>query len=308
MQNMKRPVSRAGFTLLELLVVIAIISLLAAILLPAFGNFRRRARMVQCTANLKGIGQAGTSFASANKDAITDIGKSAYNIPGWDQAFSPSTSVGAWPGDPKEYNWIGLDGEVKRPLPSGPKLAIGMGCLYVDNYLASAASYYCPMNEFGLTTKETFNEKLEDGTIVGGYNGFCRDHAQTEFTSAGYTYNPHNYLTKNGKRSYRNHNDDAKKVSTPGSQYSPSEAVWAMDILSSNFYSKYKIFNHSKPKEPDELEDDDVSFNLLHMDGGVSNNVISRTLQSDALSGSVRFDYPSWDNYIREMIHAAKSD
>lgn len=62
---------KAAFTLVELLVVIGVIVILIALLLPAVGMVRGRARSAQCQTNLAELGVARAQYNSRSPSALT---------------------------------------------------------------------------------------------------------------------------------------------------------------------------------------------------------------------------------------------
>jgi prepilin-type N-terminal cleavage/methylation domain-containing protein len=63
----------AGFTLVEVLVVIAVMALLAALLLPALGAARNKAKRTTCSNNLKQISVGIFLYADAHADTLPSI-------------------------------------------------------------------------------------------------------------------------------------------------------------------------------------------------------------------------------------------
>ena len=107
-----------GFTLIELLVVIVIIAILAAMLLPALGAAKARAKSTGCISNLRQLALGGRIYADDNNGTLV------VNLP------LPGTRP-AW-----------VFGELNPAAKTNDQAIIRQGLLFP--YILNPAVYRCP--------------------------------------------------------------------------------------------------------------------------------------------------------------------
>ncbi len=141
-----RRVTRSGYTLLDLVVAISVIAILLVLLIPAVQSVRETSRRTQCAANLKNIGSALESYASAHR---------AY----------PGGST--WREDLLPY----LD---ERPLAD----AIFQGNSSVSLTEHAIPMFICPSDPLADVgaTRANYFANFGTGLQKYGYNGFLAPH------------------------------------------------------------------------------------------------------------------------------------
>ena len=116
------PQREPGFTLIELLVVIAIISILAAILFPAFAQAREKARQTACASNEKQLSLGILMYAQDSDEVLPPT--QALDNTLWPALINPyvkNTQVRLCPSDAGEtVNSYGLNELTFVDLTDGP--------------------------------------------------------------------------------------------------------------------------------------------------------------------------------------------
>lgn len=78
----KNKTNKHGFTLIELMIVVAIIGILAAVAIPAFINYMKRAKTSEATLNLKSIVEGAVSYYDTKGQYLPgDVGPSPDGDP-----------------------------------------------------------------------------------------------------------------------------------------------------------------------------------------------------------------------------------
>ena len=85
----------SGFTLIELMVVVGIVSLLAAVAIPTFSKYIRKAKSTEARTSLKQIIDGATAYYYDEQTATKSIGSIPRKFPGVHTSYvDPACSAG----------------------------------------------------------------------------------------------------------------------------------------------------------------------------------------------------------------------
>jgi prepilin-type processing-associated H-X9-DG protein/prepilin-type N-terminal cleavage/methylation domain-containing protein len=211
-----------AFTLVELLVVIAIIGILAALLLPALSQFKKRAQQIQCANNVRQLGIGLQAFVADNHIYPSFI--NTHPVATWQEILHLEIFPKARPLFPKQ------EGVWKCPTANKPaNWPVSVGYLdYGYNWRGLTAKVNFDTNSLGLdgyyfdapvheSEVKSPSEMMAMGDGFSGGNEVIQDGQDSLIRADGFP----DYLGST-KRSYARHQGKANVVFCDGHVESPT--------------------------------------------------------------------------------------
>mgnify|MGYP003582050028 CR=1 FL=1 len=128
--------AQKGFTLIELMIVVAIIGILAAIAIPAYQNYTKKASENSCLAEVKGIANQQYVLMNDPEGDISDLSKGTTGLAAIKAmkrackditAVAPTAATTAQDGTVTAGAAGSLTGVIKNPLVAGNKAVCTLG-------------------------------------------------------------------------------------------------------------------------------------------------------------------------------------
>ncbi len=129
-----------AFTLIELLVVIAIISILAALILPAFFSAQEKAQQIVCASNMRQLGLAFQQYTDDFDDGLPNAAAGGYGGVG---------ATGVW----MYYSYYPADDLVAGPHTNA--FDPTQSSLYP--YIRVPGVFVCPDDSHGKKTRDSYS-------------------------------------------------------------------------------------------------------------------------------------------------------
>jgi type IV pilus assembly protein PilA len=104
---MKRSKREAGFTLVELMIVVAIIGVLAAIAIPAFSRYVKKARTTEAPGHLQRMWAGSVAYYETDHVLLGSSTPAARQFPDSDVVGEPGAACGCMPSGRCPGNWAG---------------------------------------------------------------------------------------------------------------------------------------------------------------------------------------------------------